>query len=270
MATTPAPTQLLRDWLSAGDHPPAPWRDALLAGLPYFLYGLMLSGLYLVFTISPPGEDSWQSMLVNVLTMLLSLAAFFVVILARRRGWPTWAASWYPFAITSVIYLLQAISVLVPNLLNSSLAYIVSIAVQLGIFILAVYIFRRDRIASLLVVIYFFPMLALAVIDPIPYELGALICFSLGLLCGIAALLSTRWGRWMRGVGLCMAVNLIAGLMTFIVYSLGLVSLGFDALTPSELMGGMGIYLVVTLTLLLAPALIWGFNVWIGRLVTRH
>lgn len=252
------------------DRPSTTWRESFLAGLPLLLNGLLTGTMYLVFIVAPPGSDAWQGNVMIVIGLLLSLAAVFVVFSARRRGWPTWVGSWIPLSLFSLLYTMQILDLVISDALPWQIDNAIFFGVVVLIFVTAAILFNRDRVASLLVTFFFFPFLGMAVIDPIPYELGAVVCVCLGLLTGLAAALAVHLGRWLVGAGVGLATNLVAGLLTLSIYSWGLQALGYDALAFTDLLIVMAIYLMVTLFLMLTPVVLWVIFDWLKRLVKRQ
>jgi hypothetical protein len=79
-----------------GDPQKTSWGEAVLGGLPHMLAGLALG---LPMLLVPADQPSMGSALAFILTygivILLILAILGSFVLAWRRGWPRWAASWY-------------------------------------------------------------------------------------------------------------------------------------------------------------------------------
>ena len=136
----------------------------------------------------------------------------------------------------------------------------------LSIVVSAAILFHRDRIASLLVTFYFFPVLGMMIIDPIPYWLDTVVCVCLGLLTALAAAFTVLQERWLAAAGFGLAVNWTAGLLTLFLYSWGLQILGLEALAATDWLSVMVIYLFVTMVLMSAPGVIWGIFDWFKRL----
>jgi len=79
-----------------GDSQKTPWGEAVLAGLPHLLAGLALGLPLLLVTVDQPSRGSALAFILTygiVITLILAILGSFV--LAWRRGWPRWAASWY-------------------------------------------------------------------------------------------------------------------------------------------------------------------------------
>ncbi len=101
------------DPLSGKRSPAGGWGEILLAALPFLLI-LLADGLpkLLVEGGLLTWEDAGMRILNTGLTVLLIGCLLAIFILAWRRRWPAWSATWYPFFCVPPLLLAVGLSTL--------------------------------------------------------------------------------------------------------------------------------------------------------------
>ncbi len=98
--------QLVRDDRISGRRTPG-WSEALLAALPYLLFGIFeILGSWLNATSVITPENKGMEWLNYAGLASLAGVVLATLILAWRRGWPLWSASWYLFYTMPLLGLL--------------------------------------------------------------------------------------------------------------------------------------------------------------------
>jgi hypothetical protein len=177
-----------------------PRGKAVLAGLPHVLFPL-------VEAIAPIARDL-KSVRINEHAAMLAFAGVIVVMLifARRRHWPRWAASWIGYGLVVPWIAPFWLFSRVPTALEGVLPF-AQILFSFGVgFALA----GRDRLGGLLVALPSVPMcwcwvdsVAAHSAISLPLFIGA------GLATGLAAVAILRWEHKQVGIRLALLVNLL-------------------------------------------------------------
>ena len=131
-----------------------------------------------------------------------------VLVVARRRAWPVWSASWIGYAL---VFGLERTLSAGPNTWLTDLKFIAWLAAALAmIFWLA----RRDWLSGLLAVLPLAPMRVwwLGGEAASGFLSQALTFTSIGLMVCMAVTAMLRSGRWQTAVLLILAVELAAGI----------------------------------------------------------
>ena len=81
---------------------PGAWGVAFLAGLPHLLMGLLIGlGKLSVFDVYQTSQT-----ISVIIGLALALLVVAMLMLAWRRGWPLWSASWYLYGVWVTIAIL--------------------------------------------------------------------------------------------------------------------------------------------------------------------
>jgi hypothetical protein len=186
----------------------APWRLALLAGLPHLLYPAAAYGYQILhwqpyrtgngYQIEPSALAFWGLVLCGL-------------VFAWRAGWPRWSATWVGYGLV----LLTELLVVLPT---TGVSPIESLAIFLGIswFLITIYLLawtaRRDWLAGFLAVLPLMPMWStyLALDGVIGNE--APIFYVDGALMALIVTWIVRQGNPFRGLGWILAALLLVGL----------------------------------------------------------
>jgi hypothetical protein len=181
---------------------PGSWGAAILAGSPHFLYALALYLSSLIGTLFGIPFFWRASEWAFIVLMIAAL------LLAWRRGWPRWSASWIGYGLVWILAaLVSRFYDGVPGVIAISVWLIL---VAATIFILA----RRDQLAVLLAVLPMTPMwlwyLGLDGVRGVVPE--AVLYIIAGLLMALAVGTVVRRGSWLPGVWFLLAVILAVSL----------------------------------------------------------
>ena len=188
---------------------PGTWGGALLAGLPHLLMGLLIGlGKLSVFDVYQPAQPS--SVIIGI---ALALFVAVVLILAWRRGWPLWSASWYLYGTWAII----AIFGLTIENLNLEDSWRYTNAMFFGWILLCMIgyfvILTKSKLHGLLSVAFLFPLLGVMMLEFIPNPIESWLAICVGLLAALAAGATVRVGELRLALGLVLGLNLAAGLV---------------------------------------------------------
>jgi len=182
--------------------PPANWQAALLAGLPHLLYALAI--YFPLATAAVLGRGT--GLLPEPFTFWLLVLG--VLVLAWRRAWPVWSASWIGYAL---VFGLERTLSAGPNTWLADLKFIAWLAAALAVIF---WLVRRDWLSGLLAVLPLAPMRVwwLGGEAASGFLSQALTFTSIGLMVCMAVTAMLRSGRWQTAVLLILAVELAAGI----------------------------------------------------------
>jgi hypothetical protein len=249
--------------LSAAERQPGSWRDAILAGLPHLLMGLLFAtgrfGILDIYEVSQTGN--------LIFGTGLALLVIGMLVFAWRRGWPLWSASWYLYA-TWVTLAVVGLTIESLNLEDSwrytNVLFISWILLCIiGYFILL----SRSKLHGLLSVAFLFPMLSVMMLEFIPNPIEGWLALGVGLVAAIAAGAIVRVGEFRLALGLVLGINLIAGLAAAYVSEYKMLDLpaGIPAHVPrfSRFLGLLGLYALFGLGVIAVPFALrrlWNFG----------
>jgi hypothetical protein len=242
------------------------WQDILLATLPFLLI-LLADGLPKLLVQS--GLLAWDDtgmQILNAILMILLIASILVVfILAWRRRWPTWAATWYPiFCIPVLLLAVGLSSLLMQGQLDFTISQdvVIFVWIPLGIAILLYAATRLDPVSGLLAALPVIYALWQTNMEFVPdgIELTIkvpsilLICLTVGYLI--------RRADWCTGLYATLGTNFVVGaLFAFTgIYYGG--TLPFEASGPNlvEVMRSFIPQYLATCAILLGPLFAWRFR----------
>jgi hypothetical protein len=191
-----------------GERQPGTWGATILAGLPHLLMGLLIGmGKLTVFDV----YETSQTFSV-ILGVTLALLVVAMLIVAGRRGWPLWSASWYLYGTWVTVVILG----LIIEKLNLEKSWRYTNAMFfLWIFICIIgyfMILSKSKLHGLLSVAFLFPMLSVMMMEFIPNPIEGWLAISLGLLAAGMIGAVVRISEFRRGLALVLGLNLIAGL----------------------------------------------------------
>jgi hypothetical protein len=246
------------------------WGRAFLGALPFVMI-LIVDGLpKLLVGAGVSGPESAGTQVLNVvLAVLLGGTFVLALVLAWRRGWPLWSASWYLFfAVLPLGWLHWLLSTLLPGQVNSTLSGIeVYLVIPLSIAGLLYWVTRLDRLRGSLAalpVLYllWFPNLEQSPGHIIPPHVEILIkAVSLGLI-SLTIMLLLRHGDWRTGLWAILATTLAVGLQFSYagIYFGG--TLPFTASGPNaiEVLRSFIPQYLVAGAIILGPQLAWMFR----------
>lgn len=199
-------------------HAPAPWREALLTGLPHALMALTVQAVVIAAAyglIPSVNEGGRPIQITGVGVFALGLIAALVI--AWQRGWPRWSASWFGYAILLLVGLLVgALKALEPTLgsrmaNNLGVAYfrlLAPLLLAIILFVLAL----RNRLRFLLALLPLPVVLWTPLLEFSWYPLRTVVVLMAWLCAGGVAVLIARSGRVRTGVWLALTFNLLVGL----------------------------------------------------------
>lgn len=230
-ATFPLPNSGLR---------PAPgsWADAALAGLPHLLV--------VVLALLPLGTFKNGSTVYPVWLFILPGFIVAALVLAWRRGWPRWAASWYVYAGTVVILLPQVALFAAPLIIVGWLYWIAG----------------RDRIKGLLLATPLMLLFWSPVLEFVEPTIHNSIQLGMVLLAGAMAIAIVRLNNVRIGLWLALDASLLTGLLAAYArtYWHNLPPEYSSPPTLAALAERFAPQLLVGSTLVIGPLLFWGLG----------
>ncbi len=188
---------------------PGSWGAAFLAGLPHLLMGLLigldrLAGIY-VYETSQTIEI--------IIGAALALLVAVMLILAWRRGWPLWSASWYLYGT----WVSVAIIGLTIESLHLQDSWRYTNAMFIGWILLCIIgyfaLLLKSKLHGLLSVAFLFPMLGMMFLEFIPNPIEGWFAIGVGLLAALSAGAIVRSGDFRAALGWVLGVNLAIGLV---------------------------------------------------------
>jgi hypothetical protein len=184
---------------------PAPWWQAILAGLPHLLYPLSIEVPSLARVITSPSV-SWR-LLHNSFWVLVII----MLLISWRRKWPRWSASWVGYGSVMLFdFLISTAQTYFGSLLENE-AVVLWLVITMAVFF---WMARRDWLSGLLVMLpvspMFFTYIALDGVKGTVPE--ALYFIAVGLLMMLVVMAIFRKGNLRVGVWLVLAVIVVISL----------------------------------------------------------
>jgi len=187
---------------------PGAWGAAFLAGLPHLLMGLLIClGRLSVFDVYQTSNT-----IPVIIGVALALLVAAMLILAWRRRWPLWSASWYLYGAWVTMAVL---SLAIESLdLRDSWRYTNALFVGWILFCITGYfaILSRSNLHGLLSVAFLFPLLGVMMLEFIPNPIEGWLALGVGLLAALAAGAIVRVGELRPALVLVFGLNLVSGL----------------------------------------------------------
>jgi hypothetical protein len=168
---------------------PGSWTDAVLAGLPHLLV-VILAAL-------PLGTVQSGTTAYSVFLFILPFFILPALVVAWRRGWPRWAASWYVYAGIIVILLPQIALFAVPLLIAGWLYRVA----------------QRDQIKGLLFATPLMLLFWSPVLEFVRPTLHNSIQLGMIALAGAVAIAIVRSNNVRLGLWLALDASLLTGLL---------------------------------------------------------
>jgi hypothetical protein len=251
---------------SGGKLPAASWADIALAALPFLLV-LLADGLPKLLVES--GLLTWESAAMRILNIglaiLLVASLLAVFILAWRRRWPLWTATWYLFYCISLLLLAVGLSSwLVRGSFDSTINQdqIMYIWLPLLIAVLLYLVTRLQPLRGLLAALPVIYLLWRSNLEFVPDLIELAILVPSILLVCLAIAFVLRVGDWRLGLYAILAMNLAVGaLFAYVgIYHGGM--LPFTAPGPSlvEVVRSLFPQYLATSAILLGPLFAWRFR----------
>lgn len=232
---------------SVAERQPGSWGAAILAGLPHLLMGLLFAagrfGIFDVYEVSQAGN--------LIIGTGLALLVIGVLVVAWRRGWPLWSASWYLYGT----WVTLAVVGLAIESLNLEDSWRYTNVMFIGWVLLCIIgyfaILTKSKLHGLLSVAFLFPMLSVMMMEFIPNPIEGWLVIGVGLLAALAAGAIVRVGEFRLALGLVLGINLIAGLAWAYISEYKMLDLpvGIPAHVPqfSRFLGLLGLYALFVL-----------------------
>ncbi len=199
---------------------PISWGEAFLAALPYVLI-LILDTLPKLLVLA--GLLTWESVGMQVLniTMMVLFSGIFllVLVMAVRRGWPLWSASWYIFFWLLVLLPLGwLLSMVVYGRSEYQVQEVILyLILPLMMAVMLYWVTRTDRLRGLLAalpILYFLwlPNMEQTPRHIIPDQLEILIKAASTVLVVMAVMALVRLRDWRKGYWIVLGTILLVGL----------------------------------------------------------
>jgi len=191
---------------------PASWRDAALAGLPHLLMALILGapGLLRAYGVLAPYTRGIP-VSETVLSLGLAGAIVLALIIAWRRGWPRWSASWAAYGLVlaalPVMMLLQ--NGTTPTALSEAF---VSVVTPLALAWFLYRVTRQDWLRGLLVTLPVVTAVWHPVLEFVPAPTRNWVMLSAWAMTALIAASILRLGNLQAGVWLVICASLLVGL----------------------------------------------------------
>lgn len=204
---------------------PASWWEAILAGLPNFIMGVLMGlGKLSVLDAIPSSETaaiiigaSWATLIIVVL------------IIAAMRGWPLWSASWYLYGSWVITAALE-LTIEQLNIYQSWHYYNAIILVWIVVCIFSYcLIVKKSKLHGLLSIAFFFPLVGLMMLEFIPDPIEGWLVIGTGLLAALAVGAIVRLGDLNLALGIVLGFNFIAGLAWAYISEYQMFDLPLDA-----------------------------------------
>jgi hypothetical protein len=195
-----------------GGNEPASWRDAALAGSPHLLAALILGvpGLLRAYGVLAPYTQGIPAS-ETLLSLGLAGAIVLALIIAWRRGWPRWSASWaaYGLVLTAlpVVMLLQ--NGTTPTVLSGAFVLVV-MPLALAWFLYRVA--RQDWLGGLLVILPTVTAVWHPILEFVPFPTRAWALLGGWLVTALVATAILRLGNFQAGVWLVVGASVLVGL----------------------------------------------------------
>lgn len=199
-------------------HPPLPWGEAVLAGVPHVLVALTIQALTVAgaFGLIPSAREGGRPFQpAGVAVFVLGLVVAMGI--ARRQGWPRWSASWLGYVLLLLIGLVVgALKALEPavgdwmstNLENAYASLLLPLLLTIALCALAL----RNRLRFLLALLPITVLLWTPMLEFSWYPLRTVVVLMAWLVAAGVAVLIARAGRVRTGVWMALALNLVVGL----------------------------------------------------------
>jgi hypothetical protein len=178
--------------------------DAVMAGLAHLLTALAMGvpgTLRELFDVSSDAE--WLRVLSIALGVALLGTIVVALVVAWRRGWPRWSASYYGYGLLVVAGPVGLF------LLTDALGYVVMFVLMAGLLYGAA---QWNRLRGLLAALPMMILLWLPVLEFVPSPIRDQVNMGAWLLAALAAATIMRAGNWKAGVWSTVGVSLVVGL----------------------------------------------------------
>jgi len=250
--------QIPQHALSNTERQPGNWGEAFLAGLPHLLMGLLIGVGKITTTPTLSSQTN------NIIAFAMLLLVVTILIVAWRRAWPLWSASWYLYGM----WVSMALITLAIVSLELEYGWRYTNAVFLGWILVCIIgyfgILIKSKLHGLLAIFFLFPLLGIMFLEFIPNPIEGWLAIMLGLLSALTAGIIVRLGDFRIGLGLVLAVNLLAGLAIAYISEYRMLDLpaGIPAHVPRffNFMGLLGFYSIIALGVIAIPFILRG--VW--------
>jgi len=263
-----------KDRRSGNSSPASSWREVFIGMLPFLLV-LLLDGMpkLLVEGSFLTWEASGMRALNIALTVLAVSCLLSIFILAWRRRWPVWSATWYLFFCVPLLLLTVGLSSwLASGQLSFTITQEVVMYVWIPLFV-AVLLYAATRLnpqRGLLAALPVIYLLWIPNMEFVPDRIELAIKVpSLALIC-LTIAFALRRGDWRSGLYAILAMNLAVGALfayTGIYYG---GTLPFTASGPNlvEVLRSLIPQYLATGAILLGPLFAWKFR-QVGQSVGR-
>jgi hypothetical protein len=193
---------------------PGSWHDAILAGIPHLLLWSLILLPELLFAAGLlSSEDPTMEVFYYVLTVGVILVLISALIIAWRRGWPRWSASWYPYFWGLAIPVFTVLSkywdaISQANILGEIIIQvIIPLVIAWGLYRVT----RQDRVKGLLTALPFMIVLWQPMHEFVPARFTVLLNFGMMTITALVAATILRLGSWQTGVWLVIGAGLLVG-----------------------------------------------------------
>lgn len=249
--------------LSSADQP-APWREAILAGLPHAALALVQ---WVVFMLSYFQAGSAVPKIFEAATVIFAwtLVAVLVGLLvyAWRQGWPRWSGSYYLYAFvllaSPALYWLQIQDAHWAYRGMDILLGLVYILLLVG---LAYWVVRRDALKGLLMLAPIAILSWWPVLEFIPGEIRNPLQLGMLVVTTLVVVWIARAGSWRLGMWALLAGSLVVGL-PIAYFRTYFNNIPLEYADPASLSAFSGRYAQAafwSLLLVVGPMLLWALR----------
>jgi hypothetical protein len=195
---------------------PGSWRAALMAGLPHFLMGCFFATLTIVTAYEFASSRQNLADIIGIaLAVLFAVLVGVILLVARRASWPSWVASWYPYAgilvMLPLLWLLQRIDQSAPL---RYLMLISPVTLALVLYLVA----RRNRLKVVLIALPVMTLLWGVFLEFFTPEVDLILNLWGWTLTAVVAVAIVRLDNWRLGVWLFLALSLLISLTAAVAF----------------------------------------------------
>ena len=246
--------------------PAASWGEALLGALPFLLI-LLVDGLPKLLVEG--GLLTWEAggmRILNAGIIVLSIVTYLIIlILAWRRRWPTWSATWYLlFCIPPLLLIIGLLSLLRQGQFDTTINQdvVMYVWMPLLVAVLLYAVTRLDPLRGLLAALMVIYLLWQNNMEFVPDSIELAIKVpSIAMICAVVVF-TLRRGDWREGLFAVLAMNLAVGALFAYagIYYGGTLPFVAPGPNPVEVARSLVPQYLATSAILLGPLFAWKFR----------
>ena len=186
---------------------PGSWRAALMAGLPHFLMGCFFATISIVTAYEfASSRENLADIIGITLAVIFAVLVGVILLIAKRASWPSWVASWYPYAgilvLLPLLWLMQRINQSDPL---RYLMLVMPMTLALVMYLVA----RRNRLKVVLIALPVMTLLWGVFLEFFTPEVDLILNLWGWTLTAVVAVAIVRLDNWRLGVWLFLSLSLL-------------------------------------------------------------